>query len=74
MPMITTFTPDDLILYYYGELDKEREEELSFSMLYDSTLEASYNQLKDIIHLVDISEASPSQGAIEKILQYSRGK
>lgn len=70
--MIKTFTPDDVIRLLYDEIDSEKKETLSSTLLFDETLEEIYENYKMLLESLDNIAVNPSQKTIDAILTYSK--
>lgn len=72
MPMIKTFTQDDLIRFLYRETTEEENHELTRALKQDAELALQFNELKATIQKLDDAQEEPSQKVIDSILNYSR--
>ena len=70
------FTPQDILAYVYGELDKECAERLEIILEQDELLRNEVESLRDIKALLDSKkvEQLPSSSSIERVLQYAAEK
>ena len=74
MPMIKTFTQDDLIRFLYQETTEEENLELKRALKHDSELALQFNELKATIKNLDDTLIEPSQKVIDNILNYSKSR
>ena len=72
MPMIKTFTQDDLIRFLYHETSEEENVELGRALKQDAELALQYKELQGTIKRLDDSMAEPSAASIDAILKYSK--
>jgi len=72
LPMIKTFTQDDLVRYIYEETSEEENAEIASAMLFDEELEQNYDDLKEVISGLEASMKEPSAKTIDAILSYSK--
>ena len=72
MPMIKTFTQDDLIRFLYHETSEEENLELNRALKQDAELALQFNELQATIKKLDETLLEPSTRSIENILSYSR--
>ena len=73
MPMIKTFTQNDLIRFIYHETTSEEEKEINKALLCDSELRQRHAVLLQHMRDLDQAKLEPESRAIENILNYSRG-
>ena len=71
MPMITTFTQNDLIRFLYHETTEEENGEIKRALQFDSELSLQFEELQLVAKKLNDSLLEPSQGVVEKILSYS---
>lgn len=71
--MITTFTENDLVRFLYGELNESEKEEFEQALVTDFDLQSRLNDLRTVMNDLDQVNFSPSQRAIDNILQFSKG-
>lgn len=72
MPMIKTFTQNDLIRFLYHETSEEENLEIKRALQYDQDLTLQFEELQTVVNNLDDSMMEPSVDSIEKILSYSR--
>jgi hypothetical protein len=65
------FTPEDLILFMYGELSAEMGKKVQQALENDWTLREKYAVLEGAGKRLDKLVTSPRQQTVEKILQYA---
>ncbi|MCP4122078.1 MAG: hypothetical protein GY751_10020 [Bacteroidetes bacterium] len=71
--MLKTFTPEDLILFYYKETDAEDTLMIKNSLVEDEELKEEYLEVRQIVGLLNKAERrKPSQTSIDIIMEYSR--
>ena len=70
--MIKTFTQDDVIRYVYHETSELETLEIEKALLCDAKLQESYNEINRVINQLDEKMKTPSQQAINNILNYSK--
>ena len=70
--MIKTFTPNDVIRYFYKETSEKENKEIENAMLFDSELRDTYFELCVITKELDKARKEPSDRTVNKILQYSQ--
>ncbi|MCU0376094.1 MAG: hypothetical protein MUF24_12375 [Chitinophagaceae bacterium] len=68
------FTPEDLLLFMYGELSAEAEKQVRLALENDWTLREKYAVLEGASQRLDKLVTSPRQQSIEMVLQYAAGK
>ncbi len=72
--MIITFTPNDVIRYFYNETSQTENKELEKALLLDSDLMEVYEQLLNLGGLMNKIQEEPSQKVVDTILNYSKFK
>jgi len=71
--MLKTFTPEDLILFYYKETDAEDTLMIKNAWVEDEELKEEYLEMRQIVGLLNKAERQkPSQTSIDIIMEYSR--
>jgi hypothetical protein len=70
--MAKDYTENDLILYLYKELNEAETKELESALLINPSLQASFNNLKAGMAVMNQLEAEPSQTSIDLILEFSQ--
>lgn len=65
------FTPEDLLLFMYGELPAESEKKVRQAMENDWTLREKYAVLEGAGKRLDKLVTSPRPQTIDRILQYA---
>lgn len=70
--MTQNFTFNDLILYYYQELPKEKASALALALEFDVALQEEYKSITAITSLLDSEKRNPSTFSINYILNYSK--
>ena len=72
MPMIKTFTPDDLIRYLYHETSERETQEICKALLTDSELRSMYTSMCTIKKEMDAAQLEPSAQTVLNILSYAK--
>lgn len=72
--MIKTFTPNDVIRYFYNETSEEENEAIAKALIIDADLLEVYMQLKQSTEKLDEIQKEPSEYVINNILNYSSSK
>lgn len=70
--MTQNFTFNDLILYYYNELPKDKTDALQIALEFDDALKEDFKTIQEITSLLDKEKKSPSAFSINYILDYSK--
>lgn len=71
--MLKTFTPNDLLLFYYKETDSEETLMIKNSLVEDEELKEEYLELREVIgYLNTATVKGPSQTSIDIIMEHSR--
>ena len=70
--MITNFTFDDLILFNYNELPKEKHEALRLHLSFDENLKEMHESIIQTKQLLDTEKRKPSDTSIRLIMDYDR--
>ena len=73
-PMIKTFTPNDVVRYFYNETSNQENLEIEQALIIDSELMELYKELKSSVELLDSIQIKPSDRVVDKILAYSKSK
>ena len=71
---MTTFTPEDLLLYLYKETSEEQTTAIESALKQDWTLREKLAVLKTSLERLDGIKKSPSTRAILNVLNYARKK
>ena len=71
---MTTFTPEDLLLYLYKETSVEQTIAIEDALKQDWTLREKLAVLKTSLERLDGIKKSPSTRAILNVLNYARKK
>lgn len=69
--MTSTVTENDLILFYYKELDQQRSAEIRNALLNDEHLSANYQELVQALQLLNKAFMNPSQTSVDIIREHS---
>ena len=70
--MHKTFTKEDLLLYLYGEMNREERQELRSVILEDNTLQVDFLALKEAKECLNKGRVSPSTFAVNNIMSYAK--
>ena len=70
--MIKTFTPNDVVRYYYNETSEEENKAIAQALIIDADLLEVYMQLKQSADKLDEAQKNPSEKVINNILNYSK--
>jgi hypothetical protein len=71
--MITTFTPNDVIRFVYGEsLSSDERKEIEQAIIKDDELADTFYQTQNLKSLLDKAILEPSSRAVDNILHFSR--
>lgn len=71
MHMTKHYTTNDLLLYYYGELDQALMSDLAIQLLKQPQLLEQYHLLIQEISCLNIVSESPSDSSIEIVMAYA---
>ena len=69
--MIKTFTPDDLLRYYYKDTSVEESKEIEIALLTDERLEQEWQQLQEDMQMFDSLLLKPSEAVTDRIMQWA---
>ncbi len=70
--MTKTFTPNELIRYYYQEISEEERKKVEKALIVDAELQEQYKELSKVIKKLDNLYREPSDKTIKSILDYSK--
>ncbi len=70
--MTKNYTSNDLLLYYYGELDQALTNDLAIELLRNSSLQEQYNFMVQEISCLNTLSESPSDSSVELVLAYAK--
>lgn len=71
--MLKTFTPEDLLLFYYKETDAEETLMIKNSLVEEEDLKDEYLEMRQIMGLLNKAERrKPDQTSINIIMDYSK--
>jgi hypothetical protein len=70
--MIKTSTQNELIQYVYDELADNARQQLETALMHDNELAESCSDLLQVQHLLNGATRTPSDRAINNILNYSK--
>lgn len=70
--MLKTFTPEDLLLFYYKETDAEETLMIKNSLVEEEDLKEEYLEMREIMGFLNKAERrSPDPTSIRIIMDYS---
>ena len=69
--MVKTFTSNDVVRYFYGEISKDEKQEIEEAIAFDSSLQDVYVELEENSRLLNF-EVKPKASSIQNILNYSK--
>lgn len=69
--MIKTFTSNDVVRYFYGEISNDEKRNIAEAIAFDSDLQDVYVELEYNSRLLDV-KVKPKSITIENILNYSK--
>lgn len=72
--MIKTFTPNDVIRYFYNETSAEENEAIAKALIINADLLEVYMNLKQSAEKLDELQKEPSEYVINNILNYSKAR
>ena len=72
--MIKTFTPNDVIRYFYNETSEEENEAIAKALIINADLLEVYMNLKQSAEKLDELQKEPSEYVINNILNYSKSR
>ncbi len=71
--MLKTFTPEDLLLFYYKETDAEESLMIRNALVEEEDLKEEYLELRQVISLLNrTGRKSPDPTSVSIILDHSR--
>lgn len=70
--MTKTFTPNELIRYYYKETSEKETREIQNALITDPVLQEQYKEISKIIRQLDEVYYDPSDKVVTAILDYSK--
>ena len=72
MPMIKTFTENDLVRFLYDEVNEDERAEIRESLLTDNQLRIKISELGKVIDSLDAFNIKAPKDATDRILYASR--
>ena len=69
--MIITFTSNDVVRYFYGEVSKDEKREIEEAIAFDSSLQDVYAELAHNSRILEVN-VKPKNSTIDTILNYSK--
>ena len=70
--MITTFTSNDVLRYFYGEISKLEKSAIEEELSYNQELQNIYCEIELADRVLKSSIISPRKSVIDNILLYSK--
>jgi hypothetical protein len=70
--MIKTFTPNDVIRYFYNETSQSENKAIEKALIIDAELMEEYKHLNETAELLNSIKRQPSDTVINNILRYSK--
>ncbi|MEZ5001771.1 MAG: hypothetical protein R2730_01935 [Chitinophagales bacterium] len=71
--MLKTFTPNDLLLFYYKETDAEETLMIKNALVEDEELKEEYLEMRKLIGFLNSAPIQqPSKTSIDLVLEHSR--
>jgi hypothetical protein len=71
--MLKTFTPNDLLLFYYKETNPEETLMIKNSLVEDEELKEEFLEMRSIISFLNTADVKgPSQTSINIIMEHSK--
>ena len=74
MPMIKTFTENDLMRYLYKETSEKEDKEISKALISDSELREQYQELLAVKNQLDRVQLEPSSASVLNIMSHARSQ
>lgn len=70
--MLKTFTPEDLLLFYYKETDAEETLMIRNSLVEEEDLRAEYLEMRQVLGLLNqVDRRNPDPTSVKIIMEYS---
>ncbi|MEZ5006820.1 MAG: hypothetical protein R2728_03620 [Chitinophagales bacterium] len=71
--MLKTFTPNDLLLFYYKETDSEETLMIKNALVEDEELKEEYLEMRKLIGFLNSAPSlQPNQSSVNIVLEHSR--
>jgi len=70
--MITTFTSNDVLRYFYGEISKPEKIAIEEELAYNIELQNIYCEIETAERILSNTTDSPNENIIDNILLYSK--
>ena len=70
--MTKTFTPNDLIRYYYQETSEKESKEIQNALICDPNLQEQFKEISGMIKRLDKIKFDPSDKVVKSILDFSK--
>lgn len=70
--MTKTFTSNDVMRYFYGEVSKDEKNEIEEALAFSNTLQDMYCEIEESAKMLRKATLQPAQHTIDAILQYSK--
>lgn len=72
MPMIQTFTQNDLIRFLYHETSEEETREIERAISYDPELALQLEEFKVVARELNENQMEPSASVLQRILEHAK--
>lgn len=70
--MLKTFTPEDLLLFYYKETDAEETLMIRNSLVEEEDLRAEYLEMRQVLGLLNqVDRRNPDPTSVKIVMEYS---
>lgn len=70
--MITTFTSNDVLRYFYGEVSKKEKAAIEEGLAYNEKLQDTFCDIESVERILKTTTAKPKETTIDNILLYSK--
>ena len=70
--MIITFTSNDVLRYFYGEISKLEKEAIEEELAYNKELQSIYCEIEATVLALKKTIVKPKKSVIDNILLYSK--
>ena len=70
--MITTFTSNDVLRYFYGDISKAEKENIEEELAFNEGLQDMYCEIDAVSRVLNNTTISPDQSVVDNILLYSK--
>lgn len=69
--MVKTFTSNDVLRYFYGEISKNEKKQIEEAIAFDNELQNVYVEIEENNRLLNF-KVKPKLSSIDNILNYSK--